>query len=312
MNYFLKTIIIHSFFLFLSVIPINAYGNTKTSEPPLQIVATDSIIADWIKNISNNSFHLTTLVGPDTDNHTFEPSPQDSVALSKANLIFENGLGLEFWLNGLYKSSESKASRIALSSHIKNLLKANCHGPHCNHGQDYDPHTWLDVTNAITMVQIITDTLINKNPQNAQTYQTLSEKYIAELKSLDDWIFQQVSQIPLNNRKLITNHNSFAYFAKRYGFTILGDILGSTTTEHVDPSAAHFKDLVKIIRKNKVPAIFGENIHNNALVNKLANETHLPQPKLLYTEALSKEDGPAKNYIELMKYNVKTLVENLK
>lgn len=313
MKYLLKSII---HFFFLSVLFINSYGNNGNIKPapaPLQIIATDSIIADWIKNISNNSLHLITLVGPDTDNHTFEPTPQDSVALTKANIIFENGLGLEFWLNGLYKSSASKAERIALSSHIKNLLKADCHGhAHCNHGHDYDPHIWLDVSNVIIMVQTITDTLVKKDPQNSQIYRALSTKYITELETLDDWIFSQVSQIPPSNRKLITNHNSFAYFAKRYGFKILGDILGSTTTDNVDPSAGHFKNLVTIIRKNKVPAIFGETIQNNALINKLASETNLPKPKLLYTEALSKKNGPAKNYIELMQYNVKTLVENLK
>lgn len=284
-----------------------------THPQQFQIVATDSIIADWVKNISNNTINVTTLVGPDTDNHTFEPAPQDGVVLSKANIIFENGLGLEFWINGLYKSSKSDAKRIALSGYLKNLLKANCHGhAHCNHGHDYDPHTWLDVSNVITMVQIIADTLIKEDLKNAQIYQTASAQYIDELKKLDAWIFEQVGKIPSSNRKLITNHNSFAYFAKRYGFTILGDILGSTTTENIDPSAAHFKNLIKIIRKSKVPAIFGESTQNNNLVNKLAEETNLPKPKLLYTEALSKENGPAKNYIELMKYNVTTITDNLK
>lgn len=299
---------------FLLFLAIFSHGNAQLKpSTQLQIVATDSIIADWIKNISNNTLHLTTLVGPDTDNHTFEPTPRDGVSLSKANIIFENGLGLEFWLNGLYKSSKSKAQRIALSSYVNNLLKANCHGhAHCNHGHDYDPHTWLDVNNVILMVQTIKETLVKEDPENAQTYQILTAKYIDELKKLDVWIFEQVSKIPPANRKLITNHNSFAYFAKRYGFTILGDILGSTSTDNIDPSAGHFKNLIKIIRKHKVPAIFGENIQNNALINKLAQETHLPQPKILYTESLSKESGPARSYVDLMKYNVETMVESLK
>lgn len=299
-----------SFFLFIA----NTFGDLKPANTSkLHVVATDSIIGDWIQNISNSSVNLITLVGPDTDNHTFEPMPKDGVAIAKANIIFENGLGLEFWLNGLYKSSASKAERVGLSTYIKNLLKADCHGhSHCNHGHDYDPHTWLSVNNAITMVQVITDKLIQKDPANAQNYKALSTKYIDELKSLDAWIFEQVAQIPPANRKLITNHNAFAYFANRYGFTILGDILGSTSTDSIDPSASHFKNLVKIIRKHKVPAIFGENIQNNALVNKLAQETQLPPPKILYTEALSTKHGPAKNYIELMRYNVYTLVESLK
>lgn len=295
------------------ILLINTYGDlAPVTAPKLNVVATDSIIGDWLQNIAADSINLITLVGPDTDNHTFEPASKDAMAIAKADIIFENGLGLERWLNLLYKSSNSKAKRIPLSSYIKNLLKADCHGhSHCNHGHDYDPHTWLSVKNVIIMVQAITDTLIQKDPNNTQNYKALSSKYITELNALDAWIFEEVKKIPPANRKLITNHNSFAYFANRYDFTILGDILGSTSTDSVDPSASHFKNLLKIIQKNKVPAIFGENIQNNALINNLAQEAHLPHPKVLYTEALSKKDGPAKNYIELMKYNVHTLVESL-
>lgn len=307
-------IAIKSLALLLTI--ITSHGNVEHAHK-LNIVATNSIIGNWVKEIANNNANLTILVGADTDNHTFEANPRDGVILSKADIIFENGLGLEFWLNGLYQSSNSKAIRVPLSNHIKSLLKNECHGllP-CNHGHhhhsEYDPHTWLSVDNVLIMVQTITDILAAQDPANANSYKENNSRYIDALKKLDAWIFEQIQQIPLPNRKLVTNHDSLAYFANRYGFKIIADVLGSTTTENVEPSASQFANLVKIIRKNKVPAIFGENTQTPVLVNILAKEAHLPQPKLLYIEALSKENGPAKNYIQLMQYNVDVLVESLK
>lgn len=292
------------------------YGNVgNANNEKLNILATNSIIGDWVKEVAGDEVKLTIIVGPDTDNHTFEPTPQDGVRLTKADIIFENGLGLEYWLNALYKASKSKAKRIVLGSQLKDLLPIDCHGHFkCSHSHhnEYDPHIWLSLNYAITTVQNITDALVNEDPKNAEVYKKRSLRYIDELKKLNSWIIEQTALIPPSNRKLVTNHDSFRYFAREYGFTALGDILGSTTTENVDPSASQFSNLVKVILKNKVPAIFGENIQNSVLVNKLADEAKLPKPKLLYTEALSKKDGPAKNYIELMKYNVNTLVEGLR
>lgn len=304
--------IITLFSVLLLSIPVS---HADIAYPKLKVIATNSIIGDWVKEVANDHVDLTVFVGPDTDNHTFEPTPQEGVQLAKADIIIENGLGLEYWLNALYKSSESKALRVALNRDLKDLLTVNCHGHFkCSHAHDheYDPHTWLSPDYVITMVQSITDVLVNKDPKNADFYKSRSRKYLEKLRELDAWIIEQVALIPPANRKLITNHDSFRYFARQYGFMQLGDILGSTSTDNVDPSAAQFATLVKVIHKNKVPAIFGETIQNPVLINNLAQAAKLPRPKLLYTEALSKEEGPAKNYIELMRYNVKTLVEGLK
>lgn len=298
-----------------------SFGSIDSKTTKLQVLATNSIIGDWVKEVAEDQVDLIVMIGPDTDNHTYEPTPQDSVRLTKADIIFENGLGLEYWLNALYKSSKSRAKRIALSEGLPDLLPIDCHGHfkcrHTHH-QEYDPHTWLNPNYVIDMVQKITDALISEDPQNADFYKKKGLHYIDELKKLDSWIkiriagTKEIAGIPVANRKLITNHNSFRYFARQYGFIPLGDILGSTSTESVDPSAQQFENLVKIIHKNKVPAIFGETIQNNALINNLAQEAKLPQPTILYTEALSKKNGPAENYIELMKYNVNILVEGLK
>ena len=274
----------------------------------LQVIAAQSIIADWVYQVAGDRVELSTLVKENTDTHTFEPAARDIVALAKGNILFENGLGLEFWLDDLYRSSESSAKRIVLSDKVEKIPVEK--GQH-SHGE-FDPHIWLNVKNTITMVNIISQVLQDADSQNASFYKTRTDAYIKELEKLDAWIFAQVSSIEEKDRKLISGHNSLGYFAKHYGFKILGSILASSSTDQIDPSALHFAKLIRLIRKNKVPGIFSENIENTALIRQLAKETSLPKPKMLYTGALSGSDGPANTYIKLMRHNVKTIVESLK
>lgn len=278
---------------------------------PLAVVATNTLIADWVNEVAQDKIKLKMLVGPNSDVHSFEPSPQDVQRLSQADLIFENGLGLEYWLNALYKASDSKALRVPLSEGLQLLPYEDCgHACHAHH-MDNDPHVWLDVQNVILMVKKIEEALIQHDPLNEYCYHLNANNYIKKLQDLDKWILEQIQNIPADRRKLITNHNNFRYFAKRYGLTILGSVLQSGTTEDMGPSVRGFSQLVKLIRQYNVPAVFGENVQNPALIRQLAAQAHLPLPEILYTEALGPANGPAKNYIELMRYDVNTLVKGL-
>jgi len=279
----------------------------------LMVVATNTLVADWVHEVAGDKIRLKTLVGPNSDVHSFEPSPQDVQRLSQADLIFENGLGLEYWLNALYKASDSKAVRISLSDGLPLLPYEDC-GHECHthgHLMDNDPHVWLDVQNVILMVKRIETVLIQYDPANKVYYHSKANDYIKKLQELDEWIFAQIQSIPVNNRKLITNHNNFRYFAKRYGLTILGSVLHSATTEGTGPSARKFTQLIKLIRQYNIPAVFGENVQNPVLIRQLAKEAHLPPPEILYTEALGSTNELAKNYVELMRYDVNTLVKGL-
>lgn len=285
----------------------------------LKVVSTNSIIADWVNAVGGNKIQNVSLVDPNSDTHSFEPTPQDAAALAKADIVFENGLGLEFWLDSLYSSSNSQAQRVSLAPNLP-LIAYDSPGAHghkhtdrcCQHSGHYDPHVWLDVQNAIIMVQEIEAALAQRDPDNADFFKANSQAYIEKLQALDEWIVAEIRNLPKARRLLVTNHNNFAYFAKRYGFELVGNALRSSSTESVDPSAHQFVALVKVIKKRKVPAIFAENIQSGAVVKELAKESGLQQPKVLYTEALSSgSNQPANNYIDLMKYNVSTLVEEL-
>lgn len=283
----------------------------------LKVVASNTIIADWVQNIAGNRVDIITLVPPNTDIHFFVPTPKDVAALTHANIVFEFGLDLEFWLLPIYKSANTKARLFSLNNNLK-LIHAlhehhhdHNHSDHHHHGE-YDPHTWLDVQNAITMVQSISQTLIELNPENTSFYKENTSKYLHDLQHLDAWIIDQVSQIPQDRRILITNHSSFHYFAKRYGFKVAGSVFGSIRTENIDPSASHFIYLVEEIKKKKIPAVFSENIQNPTLARELAREAGLPEPKTLYNDALSNLRGPANSYTNLMRYDVTTIVNSLR
>lgn len=272
------------------------------------VIATHSILGDWVKNITGDTVRVLTLIPADTDNHTFEANPGDTVELSKAQIIFENGLEMEFWLNKIFQASNSKAQRIALS---KNITPIQIHCCHCHHG-NCDPHFWLSIPNAINAIEIITDALTQTFPQFKEIYTKNKERYTKELSKADTFVRTTINTIPQEKRNLITNHDSLRYFAKEYNLRILGTALDSSSTDTMDPSAMHFAQLLKIIKSHKISMLFAENIGNNAVLKELARESQLPEPAVLYTGALGKHGSHAETYINMMRYNAQTIANNLK
>jgi zinc/manganese transport system substrate-binding protein len=297
-------------------------GGSGMRSGKLKVAATFSVLGDLVKKVAGDQVELVTLVGPDGDTHTFEPAPTDGVTLTKADLLFENGAGLEPWLDGLYKSSQSKARRVVVSKGLKLLeaeeeehehetkAPANTVGGHKH--EDFDPHVWHDVRNAMHIVEVVRDQLMEVDRANAEKYKTNAAEYLQQLNDLDGWIVQTVATLPQSQRKLVTSHDTFGYFARRYGFQILGSGLESFSTEATDPAAAEFAKLCGAIKAAKVPAIFTENVQNPKLMERLAKEAgvHLAPP--LFTDALGKEGSDGDTYVKMMRYNVNTIVSQLK
>ncbi|MCI0356476.1 MAG: zinc ABC transporter substrate-binding protein, partial [Acidobacteria bacterium] len=175
----------------------------------LRAAATHSILADLVRNVGGDQIELRTLVGPGRDAHTFEPSPADAVAVSEAALLFENGLEFETWLDDVYTSSGSQAKRVVVSEGIepRETEEGGAHegeeehaeGEEDQHGE-HDPHLWPSVANAIQMVRNIRDALASADPANEGLYQSNADAYIAELQTLDAWIFEQVKAVPEERR----------------------------------------------------------------------------------------------------------------
>ena len=169
-----------------------------------------------------------------------------------------------------------------------------------------DPHIWHDVKNVIIMVGTIRDALSLALPTHAETFATNSAAYIATLEGLDAEILAAVGEIPPENRQLVTNHDTFGYFARRYGCTVVGTVLG-LSTEGSDPSAAEIVELTAGIRQSGVPAIFIENMSNSALIKNVAREAGVLIAPPLYTDALGEPGSAGATYIDMMRYNVSTM-----
>jgi zinc/manganese transport system substrate-binding protein len=271
----------------------------------IPVVATYSILGDWVQRVGGDRVSVTTLVGVDGDPHTYEPTPQDSVLLSKAFIIFENGLEFEGWLEGLCSSSQTRAIRVVAARNVTpREQRCACHGT------ERDPHVWHSIKHAISMVGVIGEELANFDQAHAQEHRARAAAYIRELEALDTEIRQQVELIPADSRRLVTAHDSFGYFAQDYGFQAVS-LLDSFTSEAADPSAMRLASVVRQVKEQKVPVIFSENTLSNKLAETVAREAGVKFVTTLYTDALGPEDSPASDYVGMMRHNAKTIAESL-
>ncbi len=285
---------------------VAACGPSPAANTPsqLRVVATFSVLGDFVRVVGGEHVALTVLAGPGTDTHTFVPTAADAAALADAAVVVENGLGFETWLDDLYVASGSRATRTVMSDGV-NALAGLGDGAHQS-----DPHIWHSVPNAIVMIRNVRAALAAADPANAAAYQANADAYTAELQALDEWIFTQVSALPLERRKLVTNHDTFAYFAQRYGFEVLGAIL-PTSTEGASPSAQTLAALVEAVKAAGVPAVFSENVGASGLLNQVASEAGVRLVATLFTDALGPAGSGGETYVDMMRSNVTTIVAAL-
>lgn len=295
--------------------PLGPAGPTPMGRPPaaarpeapasprLKVVASFSILGDLVRQVGGERVDLRVLVGPESDAHTFDPSPADTAAVAEAALVFENGLGFEPWFDRLYAASRSSAKRVVVTAGLAGLIRTDKDAR-----GEVDPHVWHDVQHAMHMVRVIRDALVQADPANAAAYSANAERYLAELQELDAWIVARVATLPPERRKLVTTHDTFAYFARRYGFVIVGTALGSVSTEAADPSAAQVAALVQEIKAAGVPAIFAENVSNPRLMERIASVAGVQLAPGLYTDALGRPGSPGDSYVKMIRSNVERIV----
>lgn len=269
----------------------------------LRVVATTSIVADVVKAVADDMVELTQLIPVGADPHSFTPTPQDIAAITKAHVLFINGAGLEVGLEDLLTSSVGEVPIVAVSDGIELLsLAGNDHGG--NHTTD--PHTWLDPNNVVIWVDNIWQALASLDPQHADEYKARAESYQASLRQLDQWIRDQVDDIPVEHRKLVTDHLIFGYFARTYGFEQVGVVTAGYSTLS-EPSARDIAELEEAIKRYDVPAIFVSTSVNPQVAEQIAADTGIKVVSI-YTGSLSDEQGPASTYLEYMRYDVSQIV----
>ena len=282
-----------------------ACNGNRLASGQLRVVATTTIIGDIVRNIAGDKADVVTLLAPGIDPHEYEPVPSDLQALAQAKIIFANGAGLETWLPKLMQS-------VGTPIKVQNVSDGLALHTLADQGVNVtDPHLWLDVANAIHYAEQIRDGLTTIDPANAAAYRANAEAYLSKLKDLDTWVVAQTSTLPAEKRLLVTNHDTFGYFAARYNFKILGTIFPTSGAE-ASPSAQQVAELVNTIKASGVKAVFTENTLNPDLANTIANEAGVKVITKLYTDSLGPKDSSAATYIDLMRYDIQTIVDALK
>jgi zinc/manganese transport system substrate-binding protein len=264
----------------------------------LNVVASFSILADFVRNVGGDRIDLTTLVGANGDVHVYTPAPGDAKRIAGARLVIVNGLGLEGWLPRLVQSSGSKATVVTASSGIAPLKL----------GSDADPHAWQSVPNAKIYVTNIGNALAAAEPANADYFRSHAKAYLDRLDTLDREVREAIAKIPAERRQVISTHDAFGYLAAEYGIRFIAPLGVSTETE---PSARDIAGIISQIRSAKIPAVFLENVSDDRLIRRIAAETGSKVGGTLISDGLTGEKGPAPTYIDMVRHNIKALTSAL-
>jgi zinc/manganese transport system substrate-binding protein len=275
----------------------------------LKVVSTFSILGDFARNVGGDRVDVTTLVGPNGDVHVYSPTAADAEAIRNAKLMIVNGLGLEGWLPRLVKSSGGHATTVvATHGIVPRKVAAGEVLSRDRRAGSVDPHAWQSVTNAEIYVANIRDAMVAADPANAATYRANASVYLAKLTALDHEVRKALAPIPVERRKVISTHDAFGYFAAAYDITFMAPQGVSTDTE---PSARDIATIVAQIRKEKIPAVFLENISDPRLMRQIASETGAAIGGTLYSDSLTGENGAAPSYLAMVRHNIRTIVRAL-
>lgn len=301
--------VISVLFSTLLALPLIPAASAQQEAAKVKVVATFSILGDFVRQVGGDRIDLTVLVGRNGDTHVYSPSPADARSLAEAKVIFVNGLRFEGWIDRLVEASGTSATVVEAAAKVKPLEMDDDHGHHDDdhnhhaHG-GLDPHAWQDVANAKLYVAAIRDGLTTVDPAGREVYATNAEAYLAKLDALEAEVKAAVAAIPPARRKVITSHDAFGYFARAYGLTFVAPQGVSTDAE---ASARDVGRIIRQIKRDKIPAVFLENVTDPRLVERIARETGATIGGRLYSDALSDENGPAGTYIAMMEHNIKAL-----
>ena len=275
-----------------------------TQSPPkpsrVNLVATMSTLAALAQSVGGDRVDVTSLVPVGASPETYEPTPRDIITLSKAQLIVENGAGLELWLSKLLRTAANHSARVLVLS--DGLPVEGASG-----GQPGNPHLWLDPQFAKIYLNKIAAALREVDPDHTRDYSANERAQLAELDALDAWIKQQIARVPVQRRAMITFHDAWYYFDRRYGLRDIGTIEPSPGQE---PSAAWLAKLITLARDNHVRAIFAEPQFSPKLAAQLASSAGIVTVRDLYDDTLGTTPG-LQSYDGIMRYDVDTIVKAL-
>jgi ABC-type Zn uptake system ZnuABC Zn-binding protein ZnuA len=271
----------------------------------LNVVATTTQVADFARNVGGDQVQVTSLLKPNVDAHDFEPSPADIDAIARADLVLKNGVGLEEWLDDTIESSGFQGPVVDTSQGVK-LRQGGHEG-----GEEFDPHIWQNPRNAQIMAANVERALRQAEPANAAAFKANLDAYTKELTTLDTEVERQING--LANKKLVTNHDAFAYYIDRYGLEFVGSVIPSFDTS-AELSGTDIRDLVAKIRQTKVKAIFSETSLPARTAQAIAAEAGVKVVQgsdALYGDSLGPAGSDGDTYVKMIRHNTRTIVGNL-
>ncbi len=271
-------------------------GSESSDEGSVEVVATTTQVADLARQVGGDRVEVEAILEPDADPHDYEPRPSDAGALADADAVFKSGGDLDEWLDELIDSAGSDGQVVSMLDRVR--------------ARGDDPHWWHDPRNAVLATEAIRDALIEADPGGRAIYERNARRYIQRLRALDREIENCVAKIPPAQRKLVTTHDSLAYFADRYGVEMVGAVIPSQSTQ-AQASVEDVNALVDQVEAEDVRAIFPESALSGDLERALSREAGVELGEPLFTDSLGPEGGAASSYLGMMRENARRLAAGM-
>ena len=271
------------------------------------VVATTTQIADWVRQVGGGDVSVHQILQPNTDPHEYEPRPKDVEATAGAKVVLESGDGLDHWMGKVVSQAGGHPRVVVLGDAVPVRRPGESSGPEASR---FDPHWWHDPRNAEAAVKEIRDALVAADPRHHRDYVRRAAAYLARLRALDRSLAACLGRLPRAERKLVTDHDAFGYFAHRYGIRVVGAVIPSQTTQ-AQPSAGATARLVKLIRREHVRAVFPESSINRSLAETIARETGASSSYTLYGDTLGPAGSPGATYLGMERANADAIARGL-
>ena len=273
----------------------------------VKVVATTTQIGDWARVVGGDAVDVDQILKANSDPHEYEPRPADVAAAAGADVVFENGDNLDNWASKLIEEAGGNPQVVDLGGAVPERLAGEQGGPEASR---YDPHWWHDPINAEQAVSHMEDVLARVAPKKRKTFERNTRAYLGKLRRLDRGIASCINRVPRTERKLVTDHDAFGYFARRYGITIVGAVIPSQTTQ-AQPSAGELSKLASLIRREHVRAVFPESSVNAKLARAIADQTGASSDFTLYGDTLGSAGSAGDTYLKMEAANAETIARGL-
>ena len=281
----------------LAVLPLRAAEKIRVS-------SFSTILTEVAGQVGGDRVAVTAHVKPGVDPHEFEPKPADLRAVAEAQLVLLSAKHMEGYVGKLKESTGSKGALIEVGDGFASLKMQDGH----DHGHaEEDPHWWHSVGNVQKATRIVRDELAKVSPQDKAVFSANADRYLARLDALQKWTRSKLAELPRNQRKLVTSHDAFQYFARENGFTVYA-IAGLSSSDQ--PSSKKVADIIRAIKEQRVKAIFPESIENPKVLKEITRETGAKVGPELHADGLG--EGDAGTYEGMYKHNVTAIVDALK